>query len=53
MEIERNLNNRPLTYVEGEAESEVLTPNVIVWGGNAYPLEGIKRTRHGRTDVNE
>ena len=39
MEIEGNLNNRPLTYVEGEAESEVLTPNVIMWGGNAYPLE--------------
>jgi hypothetical protein len=42
MDIEKNLNNRPLTYVESETESEVLTPNVIMWGGNAYPLEEIE-----------
>lgn len=39
MDIERNLNNRPLVYVESEAESEVLTPNRIMWGSNAYTLE--------------
>jgi hypothetical protein len=32
MAIEKNLNNRPLTYVEGETESKVLTPNVIMCG---------------------
>ena len=39
MDIERNLNNRPLTYVRAEGEEEVLTPNVIVWGRNSYPIE--------------
>ena len=42
MDIERNLNNRPLTYVEAELEEEVLTPNVIMWGRDAYPIEDIK-----------
>ena len=33
MDVERNLNNRPLTYVEIEGgEEEVLTPNVILGG---------------------
>ena len=31
MDIERNLNKRPLTYVEAEGEEEELTPNVIMW----------------------
>ena len=40
VEVERNLNNRPLTYVEAEGgEEEVLTPNRIIWGQDAYPLE--------------
>ena len=42
MDIERNLNNRPLTYVEAEGEEEVLTPNVIMWGRDAYPIEYIE-----------
>ncbi|XP_068671091.1 uncharacterized protein [Montipora foliosa] len=42
MDIERNLNNRPLTYVEAEGEEEVLTPNVIIWGRDAYPIEDIE-----------
>ena len=30
-EIERHLNNRPLTYVEGElGEVQVLTPNLLL-----------------------
>ena len=37
---ERNLNNRPLTYVEAEGgEEEVLTPIMILWGRDAYPVE--------------
>ena len=33
MDIERNLNNRPLTYVEAEGEEKaVLTPKMILWG---------------------
>ena len=40
MDIERNLNNRPLTYVEAEGEEEtVLTPNIILWGRDAYAVE--------------
>ena len=42
MDIERNLNNHPLTYVEAEGEEEVLTPNVIMWGRDAYPIEDIE-----------
>ena len=39
MHIERNLNNRPLTYVEAEGEEEaVLTPNMIRWG-DVYAVE--------------
>ncbi|XP_028415673.1 uncharacterized protein LOC114539152 [Dendronephthya gigantea] len=40
MDIERNLNNRPLTYVESDhSEEQVLTPNVILWGQNACTIE--------------
>ena len=43
MDIERHLNNRPLTYVESETcEEEVLTPNVIMWGQEAHPIEDIE-----------
>ena len=43
MDVERNLNNRPLTYVEAEGgEEEVLTPNMILWGRDAYPVEDIE-----------
>ena len=40
MDIERNLNNRPLIYVEAEGEEEaVLTPNTILWGRDVYAVE--------------
>ena len=40
MSIERNLNNRPLTYVEAEREEEaVLTLNMILWGRDVYAVE--------------
>ena len=38
MDIEGNLNNRPLTYAESEGK-EVLTPNMIMWGANAHTLQ--------------
>ena len=39
LDIERHLNNRPLTYVESNQEEEqVLTPNTILWGQNSYAL---------------
>ena len=45
MDVERNLNNRPLTYVEAEGgEEEVLTPNMILWGRDVYPLEDTEGT---------
>lgn len=32
LDIERNMNNRPLTYVEScKDEQQVLTPNLILW----------------------
>ena len=36
MDIERHLNNRPLTYVESNHGEE---QSVILWGQNAYALE--------------
>ena len=39
LDIERHLNNRPLTYVKSNQEEEqVLTPNTILWGQNSYAL---------------
>jgi len=39
-DIERHLNNRPLTYLESDGwEEQVLTPNVLMWGQNAYEVE--------------
>ena len=38
--IERHFNNRPLTYLESDGgEEQVLTPNVLMWGQNAYAVE--------------
>ena len=43
MDIEINMNNRPLTYVESESgEEEVLTPNVLIRGRNTYLLDDIE-----------
>ena len=37
MDIEINMNNRPLTYVESESgEEQVLTPNALICGTNIY-----------------
>ena len=40
MDIKRNMNNRPLTYVGSDHEQQqVLTPNVIPLGQNAHTIE--------------
>ena len=39
MDIERHLNNRPLTCMESQTgEEDVLTPNAIMWGQEALSL---------------
>ena len=40
MNIERHLNNRPLTYVESDGgDKKVLTPNMIICGQDAHIVE--------------
>ena len=40
MDIERHLNNHPLTYVASElGEEQVLTPNLLLWGQDAHTVE--------------
>ncbi len=40
VDIEKHLNNRPLTYVgTGEGDEQVLTPNTIMWGQNSHTLD--------------
>ena len=40
MDMERYLNNRPLTYVESElSEDRVLTPNIVMWGQNSHTFD--------------
>ena len=41
IDVEKNLNNRPLTYLDSDGgEEQVLTPNILMWGQNAHPIEG-------------
>ena len=42
MDIEWHINNRPLTYVEGDGEEQVLTPNLIMWGQDSHIMEDIE-----------
>ena len=47
MDIERHLNNRPLTYVESdEGDLRVLTPNTILWGEDSYFRNGETAQSH-------
>ena len=40
LDIERHLNNRPLTYVECDGgDEQELTPNMLLWGQNAHAIE--------------
>ena len=41
IDVDKNLNNRPLTYLDSDGgEEQVLTPNVLMWGQNAHLIEG-------------
>ena len=52
MDIERHLNNRPLTYVESEGgEPRVLTPNSIIWGEDAHIFEECDQEESGVSKV--
>ena len=43
VDIERQMNNRPLTYLKSEGgEEQVLTPNALTWGQNAHEIEEIE-----------
>ena len=40
LDIERHLNNRPLTYVECDGgDKQELTPNMLLWGQNSHAVE--------------
>ena len=46
IDIEKHLNNRPLTYLESEGgEEQVLTPNMLMWGQNAHQIEETEEDR--------
>lgn len=46
IDIEKHLNNRPLTYFESDGgEEQVLTPNVLMWGQNAHQVEETEEDR--------
>ena len=46
LDIERHLNNHPLTYVESSQEEEqILTPNTILWGQNLYALGDLSKEK--------
>ena len=52
LDIERHLNNWPLTYIETEVgEERVLTPNTIMWGQNSYIVEDIEVEEDSLTKV--
>ncbi|XP_068714274.1 uncharacterized protein [Montipora foliosa] len=41
IDVKKNLNNWPLTYLDSNGgEERVLTPNGLMWGQNAHPIEG-------------
>ena len=40
IDIEKHLNNRPLTYLESDGgEEQIFTPNVLMRGQNAHQVE--------------
>ena len=44
--VEKNLNNRPLTFLDSDGgEEQELTPNILMWGQNAHPLREKKMKR--------
>ena len=52
MDIERHMNNRPLTHVEGDnEESQVLTPSMIMWGKNCHIFQDINVEKNDLTKM--
>ena len=48
VDLERQMNNRPLTHLESEGgEEQVLTPNVLMWGQNAHEIEETETEEDG------
>lgn len=46
IDIEKHLNNRPLTYLKSDGgEGQVLTLNVFMWGQNAHVVEETEENR--------
>ena len=39
MDIEISMNNRPMTYQGEEFDSQPLTPNMLIFGGNVRAPE--------------
>ena len=53
MDIERHLNNRPLTYVESDGgDEEVLTPSSVMWGQQCHTLEDFEVEEEDLTKFN-
>ena len=41
IDVEKKMNNRPLTYLDSEGgEEQVLTPKILMWGQTAHPIKG-------------
>ena len=41
IDVKKNLNNQPLTFLDSNGgEERVLTPNGLMWGQNAHPIDG-------------
>ena len=48
VDIERQMNNRPLTHLESQGgEEQVLNPNVLMWGQNAHEIEETETEKDG------
>ena len=43
LDIEINLNNRPLTYVDNDTELPILTPNSLIYG-HSIKVPGMSST---------
>ena len=52
IDIEANMNNRPLTYVESESgEEQVLSPNFLMRGETTYTIENMENDEEALTKI--
>ena len=40
LDVEINMNNRPLTYIEEDIQRSILTPNSMILGRNTKIVDG-------------